>query len=83
MDKHRKACQKIAKSHVVSPSEVKQNMQEAIDEAWNNPNETIKNNQLRLFPNGKPTVEELIDTVTEQMRERDFSNYKFKLSNRF
>lgn len=48
-------------------------MQKAIDEAWMNPTEEQKLFQEQYFPNGKPTVEELIKTVSAIARQRKCS----------
>ena len=42
----------------------KKEMQKAIDEAWKNPTKEEKLFQELYFPNGKPTVEEFIRTVS-------------------
>lgn len=47
--------------------EVEKNIQEAIDIAWATTAEEEKENQNRLFPNGKPTAEEMIETLVERV----------------
>ena len=44
-------------------------MKKAIDEAWSNPTREQKLFQERYFPNGKPTVEEFIQTVSNLVRQ--------------
>lgn len=53
----------VAKEHGVLPDELRDKMQETIDVSWNNDDEQITKTQRSLFPNGKPTVEEFIETV--------------------
>jgi len=52
--------EQIAKQYGVSVFEVKTDMQKALDEAWNITDEKIKAEQVKLFPNGKPSLEEFI-----------------------
>ena len=47
----------------------KKEMQKAIDLAWSHPTEEEKIFQKLYFPNGKPTVEEFIQTVAELARK--------------
>ena len=42
-------------------------MQEAIDAAWNNPEGAEL--RAKLFPDGKPTVEEFIKTIAATVRK--------------
>ena len=54
---------KIAKQNGVSVKEVKEEMQKALDDAWNNPDKSVdvRFNQLKMSPDGKkPSVEEFI-----------------------
>lgn len=65
---------KIARQNGVSVSEVKMEMQKAIDAAWDSPNKTEENiaAQSRVKPDGsKPTPEELI-----QYEARKFKSMK-------
>ena len=48
-------------------------MQKAIDMAWANPTKEQKLFQERYFPNGKPTVEEFIKTVSAIARQKKSS----------
>lgn len=45
-------------------------MQKAIDETWKSPTPEQKAFQELYFPNGKPTVEEFIETVARIARKR-------------
>ena len=47
----------------------KREMQKAIDLAWANPTPEQKLFQERYFPNGKPTAEEFIKTVSNIIKE--------------
>ena len=47
----------------------KEEMKKAIDEAWSNPTKEQKLFQERYFPNGKPTAEEFIKTVSNIIKE--------------
>ena len=57
-----------AKQHGVSVAEVMRDIQEAIDEAWNNPDPAIRESQRKMFPNGKPSIEEFIKAMAKQMK---------------
>jgi hypothetical protein len=48
----------------------KKEMKKAIDMAWSNPTAEQKAFQKRYFPNGKPTVEEFIQTMAIIVRQR-------------
>ena len=48
----------------------KKEMQKAIDEAWSNPKRDQKLFQELYFPNGKPTVEEFINTISTIVRQK-------------
>lgn len=45
-------------------------MKAAIDEAWSHPTPEQKLFQELYFPNGKPTVEEFIQTVADLARQK-------------
>ena len=49
----------------------KKEMQKAIDMAWDNPTKENKMFQELYFPNGKPTVEEFIQTVTNLVQQKN------------
>ncbi len=53
----------VAREYGVLPDELRNRMQETIDASWNNDDEQITKTQRSLFPNGKPTVEEFIETM--------------------
>lgn len=54
-----KIYQQIANDKQTSIEHVKEEMQLAMDEAWNSNNANFRN----LFPNGKPTLEEFLTTI--------------------
>ena len=43
-------------------------MQAAVDAAWNDPDPAVQAEQRRLFPNGKPSVDEFIRVIADQIR---------------
>ena len=48
-------------------------MQKALDTAWNNPTPEQKQFQELYFPNGKPTVDEFIKTVSNLVQQKGAS----------
>ena len=62
--------EKTAKHFGVSVLELYDEMQKAIDAAWNTKDELALKRQLELFPNGKPTVEEFIAKISKRASER-------------
>ena len=48
----------------------KKEMKKAIDMAWSNPTLEQKLFQEQYFPNGKPTVEEFIQTIANIARQK-------------
>jgi len=61
--------EQIAEQYGVSVGEVVRGIQIAVDEAWNNPDPAIRARQRELFPNGKPSVEEFIRKIAQQVEE--------------
>lgn len=62
---------KIAKQNGVSVKEVKDEMQKALDEAWDNPNKSadVRFNQMKVSSNGtKPTVDEFIRYCSSEIK---------------
>jgi hypothetical protein len=62
---------KIAKQNGVSIREVKDEMQKAIDAAWDNPDKTAENIYMQnsVRPDGrKPTPEEIIQYASQSLR---------------
>ena len=55
----------VAAQEGISLAEVERSIQEAIDAAWDDP--TAREEQLRLFPTGKPTPTEFIITIRRQL----------------
>lgn len=71
--KPRKAIKKTAKQYSVSEQHVREEMQKAIDAAWNTKDETALKRQKELFPNGKPTVEEFVTELSKKQLKEDVS----------
>jgi len=64
---------KIAKQNGVSVEEVKQEMQRAIDAAWDNPNKTHENiyTQNQIKADGtKPTVDEFLRASSDTLKKK-------------
>ena len=59
--------QLIAKRHGVTPEHVRAEIQIAIDAAWNDPEG--REEQLRIFPEGKPSPELFIARLAEQIEQ--------------
>lgn len=59
-----KVIKKTAKNNGVSEQHVREEMQKALDAAWNTTDEAAMKRQKELFPNGKPTLEEFIQKVS-------------------
>lgn len=55
--------EEIARKNNVSPNEVYNEIQLAIDVAWNS--DTSKEFRKMIFPNGKPTPEEFIEIIAK------------------
>lgn len=58
---------RIADQAGTTPSEVRQNMQDALDAAWASNDMATKRRQYELFPEGKPTLEQFILTVAAKL----------------
>lgn len=68
----RSVYRKIARKNGVSAKEVREEMQKAIDAAWDNPDKTAKNIflQNQIKPDGsKPTPEEFIRFNVEKLKK--------------
>ena len=66
---NRKAYRQIAKKHGVSVDEVKRDMQEAVNEAYKNPNFHAR---AVDYKGEKPTVDEFIDHMVRRINaEKD------------
>ena len=63
--------QGIADKNGVSLERVKQDIQEAINDAWDNPDPVIRARQRELFPNGKPSIAEFIHKMSQTAMETD------------
>lgn len=53
----------VAQREGLSEGEVRRQMQAALDAAWDSTDGAVKAEQARLFPDGKPTLEQFILTV--------------------
>lgn len=58
----------VAAQEGISLAEVERSIQEAIDAAWEAP--TATQEQLRLFPAGKPTPIQFIATIRREVKSR-------------
>ena len=63
--KPEKAIKRAAKNNGVSEQHVRDEMQKALDAAWNSSDEEALKRQRELFPDGKPTLEEFIRKVAQ------------------
>ena len=64
---------KIAKQNGVSVKEIKEEMQKALDDAWNIPDKSadVRFNQLKLAPDGKkPSVDEFISYCSSEIKQK-------------
>jgi len=57
----------IAHKNGVTLEQVEQDIQDAIDGAWDNPD--FRERQKKLFPDGKPTIEEFIMKMSQFVKE--------------
>ena len=70
MEKRKKQAdllQQIATRYGVSVRELVWDMQAVIDATWDNPDPMARAKQRRLFPDGKPSIEEFIRVMAEQV----------------
>ncbi len=68
--KSEKAIKKTAMNHSTSEQNVRDEMQKAIDVAWDTKDELALKRQKELFPNGKPTVEEFISKISKKASDK-------------
>ena len=64
---------KIAKQNGVSVKEVKEEMQKALDDAWDNPDKSVdvRFNQMKMSPDGKkPSVDEFIRYCSSEIKQK-------------
>jgi len=61
--------EQLAAQYGVSVGEIIRDMQVAVDDAWDNSDPAIRARQRQLFPNGKPSVEEFIRVMAEQVKK--------------
>lgn len=64
--------QQIALEEGISVEEVKAEMQKAIDSAYNNDDRQCQDNFMNYFGKKKPSIEEFIEKVSEEIRKRHF-----------
>ena len=57
----------VAARHGISKDEAMREMVIVIDDAWDNPDPTIRERQRALFPKGKPSVEEFLRVMVKQI----------------
>lgn len=69
--KGKSAISRTADHYGVSEAEVRQEMQIALDMAWESTDPEVKRMQAELFPEGKPTLEQFIVALADlAKRER-------------
>ena len=68
--KFSKIIKETANEHQVTPKKVVNEIQKTIELTWSNPDPKIKAAQQKLFPNGKPSVEEFIRTIATHAKQR-------------
>lgn len=56
---------KTAKYHGISEQFIRDEMQKALDAAWNTTDEKTLKRQRELFPDGKPTLEKFIQKIAQ------------------
>lgn len=61
----------IAKDEGVPIENVREEIQKALDIAWESKNEQEIENQNKIFPKGKPNVEEFLKTVYGKIKLDD------------
>jgi len=62
--------EQIAAQYGVSAGEVVRDIQAAVDDAWDNPDPAIRARQRQLFPSGKPTVEDFIRIMADEVKNK-------------
>lgn len=60
---------KIARDEGVSPESVREEMQKAIDIAWQTKDEKAKSMQKELFSSEKPSLEEFITEIYKKIKD--------------
>lgn len=61
----KRAVKKTARNYGVPEQYVREEMQKALDAAWNTTDEEALRRQRELFPNGKPSLDEFIRKVSQ------------------
>ena len=62
--------EELAAKYGVSVGEIIRDMQEAVDEAWDNPDPAIRARQRQLFPDGKPSVDVFIRVMADEVKNK-------------
>ena len=60
---------RIAAQHGVSVDEAVREIQFVIDATWNHPDPVAREKQRKLFPGGKPSIEEFIRVMAKQAKQ--------------
>lgn len=66
--KHSIILQTLAVRHGKTTQEITDEMEKALNAAWNTRDPAIQSLQKELFPQGKPTTEEFINTIATYMK---------------
>ena len=69
MAKEKSPVEQIAAQNGVSVDEVMRDMQSAIDATWDTPDPMAREKQRKLFPKGKPSIEEFIRVMAGQAKQ--------------
>lgn len=64
-----KAIEDIAKERGTTPNDIRKNIQIAIDMAWKSKDKKEKETQNKLFPNGKPSIENFLRVLENKIRK--------------
>jgi len=59
--------EQVAAKYGVPVEEVVRDMQEALDDAWDNSDPAARARQRQLFPKGKPSIEEFVRVMAKQV----------------
>ena len=62
--------EQLATDNGVPASVVVHAVQNIIDATWDDPDPVAREKQRKLFPNGKPTIEEFIRVTATQSKQR-------------
>ena len=62
--------ERVAKEHNESLEDVRREMEYAVDQAFSNNDPKVQSKLNEYFPNGKPTVEEFIEKISNVISSR-------------